>query len=128
MEDRFLTEILASHADQMNEGAKVERDVYLAMFPRYRDDLAPLLALAERVKGILVPMTPPEIFRDELRQGLLAAAGQRVVPKAFQPAQDHRREIIIGAAALGSLVSLASVIAFIIRSRYWRRSQPIPSG
>ena len=118
MAEKVLIEILASHADQLIKGEAREGD-YLALFPHRREELGPLLTVAEKVKRALVPVEPAPAFRRRLRKGLLAAAHQRL---ARQPADrglalGSRRGILIGAAALGSAVSVVGVIAYLVRSR-----------
>jgi len=113
MAEKVLIEILASHADQLIKGGAREGD-YLC-----REELGPLLTVAEKVKRALVPVEPAPAFRRRLRKGLLAAAHQRL---ARQPADrglalGSRRGILIGAAALGSAVSVVGVIAYLVRSR-----------
>ncbi|HIC94073.1 MAG TPA: hypothetical protein EYP09_07475 [Anaerolineae bacterium] len=117
MDDKVLIEILASHADQLIKGRR--RGDYLAVFPDRREELEPLLAVAEKVKEALVPVEPAPAFRRRLRKDLLAAAHQRL---ARQPADrgfalGSRRGLLLGAAALGSAVSVVGVIAYLVRSR-----------
>jgi hypothetical protein len=114
MDDRTLAEILAAHADHINRGGNGAD--YLTMFAAYREELAPLLALAERVKQVLVPLKANPAFRDQLRRELtLAAQRKRAMP---QPARNHHRwEWMIGAAAIGVSVSLAGLVALLRRSR-----------
>ena len=123
MNDKMITEILAAHVDQLCQGA-ANSHTYLAMFPNCKDKLAPLLGVAEAVGRVLVPLEPALAFREDLRKGLLAAARQRQATLATRPilrqAQDGlwglRREMIIGAAALGS-ASLVGGIAYFLRAR-----------
>ncbi|MCC7355265.1 MAG: hypothetical protein IT330_16090 [Anaerolineae bacterium] len=114
MDDRTLTEILAAHADHLNRGG--DGADYLVMFADHRDQLAPLLTLAERVKRALVPMQASPLFRDRLRHDLATAAlGRRDTPQPARP--NHRLELVIGAAAIGVSVSLVGLVAYLRRSR-----------
>ena len=115
MDDRVLIEVLTAHADQLNEGGG-EGDAYLAMFPAYREELAPLLATAGRAKEALAPVRPEPAFREDLRRGLLAAARQRQAQVVVVPQGGRGRDILIGAAALGSAISVAGLLARLLRS------------
>ena len=116
MEDKVLAEILAAHANQLKRGQGKGSD-YLAMFPDYRETLKPLLETAEKVKEVLGPVEPTPAFCQSLRQDLLAAGQRRLVGEVPQLARSHRRQILIRAAALGSAVSVAGALAYLIRSR-----------
>jgi len=78
-----------------------------------------MLALVDKLEETLVPVEPSSIFVDDLGQRLLVAARQRHV----QLARSDRRRILIGAAALGSMVG---VIAYI--ARYRARAQHATPG
>lgn len=118
MDERTLTEILAAHADHINRGGNGED--YLTMFAAYREELAPLLALAERVKQALVPLKAHPAFREQLRRELtLAAQKRRTMPRPARA--NYRLEWMIGAAAIGVSVSLAGLVAFLRRSRHSQR-------
>ena len=116
MEEKVLAEILAAHADQLKKGQGKVSD-YLAMFPDYWEELSPLLETAEKVKQVLEPVEPAPAFCQSLREDLLAAGQRRLAEGVPQLARSHGRQIIIRAAALGSAVSVAGAIAYLIRSR-----------
>ena len=124
MADRELIEILATHADKLNVGTNKEAE-YLATLPEHQDTLQPLLALAQKVKYALAPVEPGPAFCENLRLSLLAAAHQRAASrlsstKSQRPVhlfRRHRKEILIGAAALGSVVSVAGIVAYWIHAR-----------
>ena len=116
MEDKVLAEILAAHANQLRRGHRKGSD-YLAMFPDYQETLKPLLETAEKVKEVLGPVEPTPAFCQSLHQDLLAAGQRRLVGEVPQLARSHRRQILIRAAALGSAVSVAGALAYLIRSR-----------
>jgi hypothetical protein len=125
MADREWIEILATHADKLNAGVN-EEAAYLATLPEHQEDtLQPLLALARKVKDALAPVEPAPAFCENLRLSLLAAARQRLVSrlsstKSQRPIylfRRHRKEILIGAAAVGSVVSVAGIVAYWIHTR-----------
>jgi len=116
MEEKVLVEILAAHADQLKKGQGKGSD-YLVMFPDYREELRPLLETAEKVKQVLEPVEPAPAFCQGLHDDLLAAGQRRLAEGVPQLARSHGRQILIRAAALGSAVSVAGAIAYLIRSR-----------
>ncbi|MFQ5812047.1 MAG: hypothetical protein ACE5I2_02465 [Anaerolineae bacterium] len=116
MEDKVLVEILAAHADQLREGQGKGSD-YLAMFPDYQEKLKPLLETAEKVKQVLEPVEPAPAFCRSLHEDLLATGRRRLAGEVPQLARSHGRQILIRAAAVGSAVSVAGAIAYLIRSR-----------
>lgn len=83
-----------------------------------------LLALAEHVQAILVPVAPDPHFRRRLHGELILEGqgrGMEPEPNLFQ---QHRRGILIGAAAIGSLASVIGVvIAFVLRNRQGRATR-----
>lgn len=124
MDERTLTEILAAHADQLVQGKGREAE-YLALFPGSREELAPLLELAQRLKDTLASVQPRQAFRRRLHQELLATARQRLAATLPRERPRWRQPWVIGAAALGSAISLASAIGVIA---YLRRSKATVTG
>ena len=124
MADRKLLEILATHADKLNAGANEEAE-YLATLSEHQDTLQLLLAVARKVKDALAPVEPDPAFRENLRLSLLAAAHQQLVSRLgstrprlpVHPLKISRNEVLIGAAALGSVVSVAGIVAYWIHTR-----------
>jgi hypothetical protein len=138
MADRALIETLAAHADKLNMGTDEEAE-YLTTLPEHQDTLQPLLALARGVKNALTPVEPDSAFRENLRLSLLAAARQRLASRLSLRAEGstkpphpvhlfrrHRREILIGAAALGSVVSVAGIVAYWIHARAAKAQRALP--
>ncbi|MFQ6015729.1 MAG: hypothetical protein ACE5NP_09840 [Anaerolineae bacterium] len=128
MVDKIMTEILASHADQINEGTSQMKD-YIAMFPDRGEELQPLLTIAGRLKKVLAPAKPEPAFRHRLRDSLVKAAEQRLEEIEERSARARRRWRLIRAATLGSvLLSLVGVVvAFILRHRPEGEPQPVAS-
>ena len=132
MADREWIEILATHADKLNIGTNEETE-YLATLPEHQNALQPLLALARKVKDALAPVEPDPAFRENLRLSLLAAAHQRSVSRLSSKPQrpvhlfrSYRKEILIGAAALGSVVSVAGIVAYWIHARAAKAQRALP--
>ena len=138
MADRRLIEILATHADKLNAGTNEEAE-YLATLPEHQDTLQSLLQVARKVKDALAPVEPDSAFRENLHLSLLAAARQRLASRLSFRAEGstksqrpvhlfrrHRREILIGAAALGSVVSVAGIVAYWLHARAAKAQRALP--
>lgn len=70
--------------------------------------VAELIALAEQVQTVLIPINPSPIFVEELRQRLAQAA----VP-AVEVLPPWQYSWIIGATAVGSALSLLGLLQFL---------------
>ncbi len=98
--------------------------------------LAPYLALARELTALIVPVRPRPAFRGDLEASLLEAARRQcalsrlaIAPSvAPQPAvevwtwrqrfiEGRERQWVIGAAAVGSAVSVAGVMAYFWHQR-----------
>lgn len=91
------------------------------------DRIRGLLALADHLQAILIPVQPDPDFRRRLHGDLLLEAQERTAEPQVSLFQQHRRGILIG-AALGSLASVAGVVlAFVLRQRNQRAGQ-VASG
>ena len=114
MDTREVREILAAHADEMvSPGSGPSPG-----FSRHAR-VQGLLDLAEQVQGILVPVEPNVNFRRRLHGDLVLEAQRRQAEKGTNPLVQHRKGILIGAAAVGSVASVAGlVIAFVLRHRH----------
>lgn len=124
MSDNVVVEVLAAHADHLM-GDGPESEDYLNLFPAYRAELTPLLGIAERVKAALVPVTPSPAFEAGLKQDLLEAAIQRAEEKEEKKRVSflRRRGVLIGAAVVGSALSVAGIIAaLLLRQRATARA------
>lgn len=123
MEEKLLAEILAAHASELNKGRR-RKEACLSLFPAYRDQLEPLLGLAERAKGLLMPHKPSAAFRRALGQDLVGAARQVAAQGIRRPARRSRPAVFWGAAVL----SLAGMVALFLRFRPGARVQLSPSS
>jgi hypothetical protein len=114
MHEDVIADILAAHADHLVRNQSRNED-YLSLLCDYRAELVPLLQIAERVRAKLVPVAPSPAFEAGLRQDLLAAARQRTEEPRVPFLR--RKGIIIGAAAVGSVLSVAGIVAALL----WRQ-------
>jgi len=123
-EGTMMKDILDAQAEHLIQG--VDDDACLRLFPRLRERLEPLMLIAQHLKDALVPTRPSTEFRESLRAGLLTAARQRSPSRSLWPSHSWRpqKEWVIGAAAVGSAVSLAGVAAFLIRRAQLSQQQP----
>jgi len=113
MDTKQIREVLAAHADSLGS----MWDGPPAGFTR-NDRVQGLLDLAEQLQGILVPVAPDAHYRRRLHGDLLLEAQRRQVEEVGSAFQQHRKGILIGAAAVGSVASVAGVvIAFVLRHR-----------
>jgi hypothetical protein len=113
MDSRKVRELLASHADQLVGGEATPPSGMTR-----HDRVQGLLDLAEQLHGILVPVEPDTHFRRRLHGDLILEAQRRQAQPAPSLFQQHRKGILIGAAAIGSVASVAGVIiAFVLRNR-----------
>ena len=87
--------------------------------------LAPFLALARELAAEIVPVRLRIEFRDKLQRELMAAARQQYARDLLiwatpsSPRTRTSRRWVLGAATLGSAVSLASIVTAL----YMRRRQ-----
>jgi hypothetical protein len=123
MDKRVVREILAAHADQL-----LAPDSTPATGLERNDQVQALLDLAEQLQGILVPVKPDTDFRRRLHGELLLEAQRLEINSQPSVFQQHRKGILIGAAAVGSVASVVGVaVAYVLRHRGGRATH-IASG
>jgi hypothetical protein len=123
MDNKLLAEILAAHADQIahERGGK---EVYLSLFPDDQDKLEPLLGVAERIKPVMRPVTPPPTFRRSLGKILLAEATRQIARRAAHPAANFKGGVLWSVAALGSAISVIGLALVIFIRSYHHHTRP----
>lgn len=105
--EQSIEDILAGHAEALASG----RGAWTAPPGRAEDEsLRSLLAVAELVQQALVPVQPSPHFVRGLGKSLVASTrqGRRALTART------RRAAMWGAAVLGSLVSVASVVGVVV--------------
>jgi hypothetical protein len=114
MDTREIREILAAHVDELvNPDTKPSRGM------SRHDRVQGLLDLAEQVSVLLVPVEPDGDFRRRLHGDLVLEAQRSQTKQEVSPFVQHRKGILIGAAAVGSVASVAGlVIAWVLRQRH----------
>lgn len=84
---------------------------------------ATLVQLSERLQRWLVPVEPPPAFARSLKGELIEAARRQ-----YQRAHRLRRILVVGAAVIGSIASVAGLTAFLIIRRRARAHPPVAVG
>lgn len=127
MNEERLDEVLAAHTEELI--GQPARPQPIHMTEEERDELVPLFHLAERLQQVMQPVQPSANFVHSLGQELVDNARRQIaLTKRF------RRAVLIGAAALGSLLSVASVVGAIVfvvvrlRARGQARAVHAPTG
>ncbi len=127
--DRKLIELLNRQAEEIIRG-QVNGTALLEQYPDLAGEAEPLMALANALAQALEPVRPSDHYRAHLRQGLIDAA-QRKRARQMAMSQSHRwvpwRPWLLGAAAVGSAVSVLGVIAYLVRNRYSDRTEQTAS-
>lgn len=106
--DRKLLDLLANHADALNESEdvmKFDTAVWLTQQAGAQTKgILPLLQLAKSVKLALTPVTPPTLFKTELRQQLEQTSLTKIAKRSLG------RIIWLVAAVIGSIVSIIVIL------------------
>ncbi|MGD2040612.1 MAG: hypothetical protein PVH11_07280 [Anaerolineae bacterium] len=119
MNKKEVREAVAAHADQLTGGHTT-----LSPTISRNEQVQALLDMAENLQAILVPVKPDVDFRRRLHGELILQAQRRQSEPQATLFQQHRKGILIGAAAVGSVASVVGVaVAFVIRYRQGRASQ-----
>ena len=127
MEDKHVVELISAHADGLIGRPEARQQV--TMTDEESRQMTPLFQLAERLHQAMQPVQPSADFVRGLGQELVDSARHQLTL-----ARRLRRGVWIGAAAVGSLLSIASLIgaiAFIIvrwRERAQAQAAQAPTG
>ncbi|MCL5961161.1 MAG: hypothetical protein M1358_17955 [Chloroflexi bacterium] len=118
MKQKALDDLLSRYADELNrEGAP---STACSSAPGgVEPELEPMISVMQQVKETLVPVEPSTGFKDALGEKLIVAWHDQKRRERVQSAQ--RRGFFLRAAAVGSFVSVAALVAMAARSR---RSTP----
>ena len=101
-------EALAAHADNM--AGRVGEPITLSGTEEIY--LRPLMTVAEQVKRVMLPVEPSKSFIMTLGRSLVAESRRQQ-----SSARRLRRGMVIGAAALGSALSIAGVVTYVLHKR-----------
>jgi hypothetical protein len=109
MSDRIVADMLAAHADRL-VGGRDDLAVSCGAGAEQLASLEMLMQLAERTQRTLAPVQPSPTFVHQLGRQLIvtASASRKAVTRRTRSA------ILVIAAALGSVVSIASAVGIVI--------------
>ena len=118
MNKRRSDDILAAHVERLLSQPGVMQQIDVK--DEEGSELTPLFALAEQLYQSMPPVQPSAAFVHSLGKELAGSAKHQVAT-----AKRMRRGVLIGAATVGSLVSIASLVGAIVYivSRLRSRSQ-----
>lgn len=126
--DETVTELLDRQAEGLRNGDDRTAEL-LTAFPDAAQDVQELMNLAVELSRLFTPVAPRASFRAQLYEDLLRASRQR---QTLQPVAPMERPLlsrrwVLGAAALGSAVSVVGVLAYWLRVRHHGRAGQITS-
>jgi predicted ATP-dependent protease len=107
MNEERVAEALAAYVDETTGHGRARPEINLTDEERRR--LAPLVQLSKQLQQNMKPVSPSAAFVRSLGRELTHRAEQQIALT-----KRLRRAIVIGAAALGSLLSIASVVGAIV--------------
>ncbi len=106
-DEKCTSEVLAAHADALI--GRPEATQRIDVTDEERVQMAPLFELAGQLKQSMEPVQPAAAFVHSLGKELARTARHQLTAT-----RRMRRGVLIGAATVGSLVSIASVVGAII--------------
>lgn len=127
MRKKRAANVLIAHADELIGRPKAMHN--LEVTDAERAQLAPLFQVAERLRNDMILVKPSAAFIHSLGKELANTAKHQIAVT-----RRMRRGVLIGAAAVGSLVSIASIVGAIVlvvmrlRARAQARAVHIPMG
>jgi hypothetical protein len=117
-EDLIIAELLSAHADQLAKGNMQADDEVLALFPDRREELAPLIEMATKLRSQLSIVHPDDEFERHLKAELLESARKRLERLSLQHARQRTLVIIGGITAV-----VVSAVGVILAYTHMRQSQ-----
>ncbi|MCS7221322.1 MAG: hypothetical protein RML36_08415 [Anaerolineae bacterium] len=116
---RNLVDLLDAQAEKLARD-DADMEALLALFPELAEEARPLMALASGLANALQPVRPRAAFRAHLRRGLIDAARRRYTLRAATSHSGRASRFVwlLGAAAVGSAVSVVGLLAYLLRSRH----------
>ena len=126
-DENHLDQVLAAYAEGLIDQSEAAHQIDITDEERSR--LAPLIQLGERLHRSMQPVQPSADFVRNLGKELVDQTRRQI-----RLTKRLRRAALIGAAALGSLLSIASVVGAIVfvvarlRARAQARAIQAPTG
>ena len=109
MARRSMAEALAAHPEGLPRG--VGTGTALLTDDEQQEEFAALLDLGRRLRAALLPVEPPAAFVRSLRREFVSQAARQAYATTDR---DPRRTALVAAAAVGSLISVASVVGALV--------------
>ena len=123
MQEADLVNLLVAQAEALVSNTD-ERQWLSDYEPRKLQAARPFMEVARLLRRLLVPVPTPPAFRLQLRNELLSgAASSPRARKTVAISAPRRPRVWLGAAAVGSILSLAGLLFF-----WRRRGCPLPAG
>jgi hypothetical protein len=110
MSQRVLTEVVSQYFDA---GSHLAAD-YLSVLGLRRAEAEPLFGIVRLLRSVLVPVEPSPEFAAELKARLMTMPAATISPAPYAS------RVVIGAVAVGSVVSAAAAYWLYSRSRLGR--------
>jgi len=107
MREKRITDLLATHADTLIIDPASAGRIHLGK--KAELEVRPLFDLAERLQHTMKPVQPRTPFVQELKNDLAHRAQRHMAAN-----KRMKNVFVVGAAVVGSLVSVASVIGAIV--------------
>ena len=107
MNKKRVNQVLSAHANGLSGRPEVMQQINLT--DAERDQLTPFFQLAERLHQNMQPVQPSSTFVRSLGHELVNNAKHQVALS-----KRLRKSVLIGAAAVGSLLSIASLVGAIV--------------
>jgi hypothetical protein len=113
MKDSEVIELVNRHAEALNEGRGLNREVAAQRGLEARL-VGELFDVAHRVHASLKPLAPRAAFVKTLKQSLLGEARTQLAPEAAD-----RQHWLLLAAGLGGLIYLGSAMVLGVKASLW---------
>jgi hypothetical protein len=110
---RKVTESIKARVNYLTDTSFDDEDD-LGIPPVDYGDVTRLSQLAGQVAGVLAPVPPRAAFQARLKESLLAAASQRLAAEREGRVSALRRRWVLIAAAAGSVMSVAGIVAAVL--------------
>jgi len=116
MDEKKLVEALSAYTDNLTRSS--DAPLPPALTDEERKELTPLFRLSQRLQQNMQLVHPSPSFVHSLRDELVKESRRRIALR-----ERIRRIVMIGAAALGSILSIVSVVGGIVLLVKWLRAR-----
>ncbi len=120
MEERELSELLTAYTEAILKGG--ESRELREKLRRLGPEAAALTRLAEDLAATLIPVRPDPAFRTALAARLKGRFRRHELQRWIST---HRKELAFGAAVVGSVFSVAGVVAYFVKVHPHRQARKL---